>query len=1269
MKIAPKVSVILTSYNHAKYIRESIESVLKQTYRDFELIIWDDASTDDSWNIISEYTDERIRTFRNETNQFMSYFREAVSDVARGEYVAIHHSDDVWEADKLEKQVAFLDSHPEFGAVFTKVGMIGENGEPFEDVSHFYYKIFDQPNRTRHEWLNRFFYQGNALCHPSVLIRRSCYQDCGPYRHGLGQANDFDMWVRLCLKYEIHVLPEKLIRFRIRSNETNASVYRPETRIRGVFELFLILDHYRDIKSAQDFIKIFPGSVEYFKSEGFDLGFALGMTALEAGTPNYVKLFGLRLLFEALNDSRRAQKIKELYRFTHTDFVGLTAKYDVFSAELIPALSAQSAEKDRENQALLSRIHAQDRQMAEITGSMAWSVITRFRRLRLKIAPSGGRLERLLKLFFQSLRVWKNDGLGSVYRKTIQKIKRKLLPDRFQNSAPAGSLLDLRAVSTADLVPSSYDVIILSTPNWSSRFLRRRQITQAFARDGHRVFHIYSTYKKDPKITVRSVKTAGLDVKLSGPFNIAADSLDGEMTANIRRMFGSLRRELDIVDAVCIVDRSFWSSVAYSLREDFGWKIISNCAEVPRSGGELSEGTPRKDAGPIQKSDLRIVVSPSRFVQNEFDASSKPAVKSIYFSSREPWDDRYKRIKQALPSLFPKVSIIIVTYNNLEYTQLCLKSVCEKTIYPNFEVIVVDNASTDATPQFLKSFAAAHENIQVIYNAVNEGFARANNLGIAAAQGEYISLLNNDTVVTRIWLSRLVAHLGDQQVGLVGSLTNGVDNEARVVMPYTDPEALDVFAAKLAGERSNILTPIKMLAMYCVVGRSDVFRQIGPLDEQFGIGMFEDDDYSLRIRQAGYRIAVAEDVFIHHFGKSGFKILGDERYLALFEENKEKFQAKWHIKWEQHVFSTLAENRRFAADLQNILDSHPHAPGVVIFPPTIGWNISLFQRPHQLARAFAERGFLVFFCTVDNFDNVKGFKQVSPGLYLSDSPWAVFDLVRRPLVFTLPYNREYLFQFRQPLVVYEVIDDLDVFHHDKTELSTSHDILLKEADVVLVTADRLMRQVEGIRPDAILCPNAAEVKHFSQTNQSIPPDLAKVTRTGSPVIGYYGALARWFDYDLVRQAAHKHPDWDFVLIGPDHDGTLNASNILSMPNIHWLGARDYSQLPQYLCHFTVATIPFLVNNITLATSPIKLFEYMAAGKPIVTSDMPECRKYPGVFVAHDAGEFMMHLEHALTLVSDSSYIQQLFQTAQENTWDVRVRQIVNALESHENRKS
>jgi glycosyltransferase involved in cell wall biosynthesis len=345
---------------------------------------------------------------------------------------------------------------------------------------------------------------------------------------------------------------------------------------------------------------------------------------------------------------------------------------------------------------------------------------------------------------------------------------------------------------------------------------------------------------------------------------------------------------------------------------------------------------------------------------------------------------------------------------------------------------------------------------------------------------------------------------------------------------------------------------------------------------------------------------------------------------------------------------------------------------VAIFPPTIGWNISLFQRPHQLARAFADKGFLVFFCTDAQIDNVKGFKQVSPRLYLANAPWGVFDLVERPVVFTLPYNREFLFQLRQPVTVYEVIDDLDVFPGDKVQLQKNHEISLKEADVVLVTADRLMKQVEQKRSNAILCPNAVELDHFSQATESdpksIPPDLAAVLRTGHPVIGYYGALARWFDYDLVRYAAQKHPDWDFLFIGPNHDNTLMESKILSLPNIHWLGPRDYSQLPDYLRHFTVATIPFLINNITLATSPIKLFEYMAAGKPIVTSDLPECRKYPGVFVAHNAQEFIDHLEHALTLVRDPAYTQGLYQIAQKNTWEARVDQILDALKSHQHLK-
>jgi glycosyltransferase involved in cell wall biosynthesis len=367
-----KVSVILTSYNHAKYLREAIESVLNQTFTDFELIIWDDASTDESWAIIQSYTDLRIRAFRNEINQRgVSNVNRAISEETKGKYIAIHHSDDIWEPQKLEKQVNFLDENPHIGAVFSNVLAIGENGEPFDDESHLYYSIFDQPNRSRYEWLNFFFYHGCAVCHPSVLILRQCYDDCGLYRYGLAQSADFDMWVRLCLKYDIHVLPEKLIRFRVRNNEMNTSGNRSEVRIRWQFEVFQILKNYSGLKTSEEFIKVFPNANEYFRQKGFDIGFALGMVALESNTANDVKLLGLELLFEAVNDPDRARKINEFYRFSHKDFIALTAKYDVFSFELIADLTAQVAEKEQSIQYLTTQVAEKEQSIQYLTTQVA----------------------------------------------------------------------------------------------------------------------------------------------------------------------------------------------------------------------------------------------------------------------------------------------------------------------------------------------------------------------------------------------------------------------------------------------------------------------------------------------------------------------------------------------------------------------------------------------------------------------------------------------------------------------------------------------------------------------------------------------------------------------------------------------------------------------------------------------------------------------------------------------------------------------------------
>jgi glycosyltransferase involved in cell wall biosynthesis len=376
-----KVSIILTSFNHEKYLKEAIDSALNQTFTDFELIIWDDASSDNSWHLIQQYSDPRIKALRNEEQKRGIWgINKAISEMATGEYIAIHHSDDVWELDKLEKQVAFLEATPEIGAVFTNALAIAEDGSPLADAKHFYAHIFDQPNRTRHEWLRFFFARGNALCHPSVLIRKVCYENCGLYRYGLGQVGDFDMWIRLCLKYEIHVMSENLVRFRVRDNEANTSGIRPETRIQSVYEFYKLLDNYKKIASFEEMRKIFPNADRYHQNGNPDLCFILAMVGLEENPSSFAQLFCQDILFDAISDPKRAANIRHLYDFDYKSFIALTAQQDVFLLEELRTIRSTLAERD-------GQIANLNGQLTALLQSTSWRVTRPLRFIKGLRAP------------------------------------------------------------------------------------------------------------------------------------------------------------------------------------------------------------------------------------------------------------------------------------------------------------------------------------------------------------------------------------------------------------------------------------------------------------------------------------------------------------------------------------------------------------------------------------------------------------------------------------------------------------------------------------------------------------------------------------------------------------------------------------------------------------------------------------------------------------------------------------------------------------------
>jgi len=258
------------------------------------------------------------------------------------------------------------------------------------------------------------------------------------------------------------------------------------------------------------------------------------------------------------------------------------------------------------------------------------------------------------------------------------------------------------------------------------------------------------------------------------------------------------------------------------------------------------------------------------------------------------WQSRVGDYEKNIFSLFPSVSIIVISYNNPDITRNCLESIYKYSRYPNFEVIVVDNASTEDTLNYLHSIEQHFPHLHIIYNRENAGFAKANNQGIKLAHGDYIIFLNNDTIVTNNWIASLVTHMeSDSQIGLLGPVTNNIGNEQKIPVDYQDINSMQQFAYEYTAAHHHQLQPIKMLALFCAIARLSDLRQVDYLSEEYDVGMFEDDDLSQKFKAIGKKIIMADDIFIHHLGRASFSKLADQTYQTIFNRNRATYEKKW----------------------------------------------------------------------------------------------------------------------------------------------------------------------------------------------------------------------------------------------------------------------------------------------------------------------------------------------------------------------------------------
>ena len=371
------------------------------------------------------------------------------------------------------------------------------------------------------------------------------------------------------------------------------------------------------------------------------------------------------------------------------------------------------------------------------------------------------------------------------------------------------------------------------------------------------------------------------------------------------------------------------------------------------------------------------------------------------------------------------------------------------------------------------------------------------------------------------------------------------------------------------------------------------------------------------------------------------------------------------------------------------MKNHYFQPSDIIVFPIIDWHYR-FQRPQQISARLALHGHRVFYLrtyfpegTIPTVEPVRSDLQVFdvqlrlplPKSIVADQLdelskqilWEQIKIlckdfhISKAICFVdLPFWGPLALELQKTYgwkIVYDALDHLGGFSNITSHMLEPEVELIQKSDLVLTTSHLLYNEKTKLNTNCILVPNATEFDHFNYSPEQLPDDLAPL---GKPIIGYYGAISDWFDTQLLASLASARPNWSFVLIGRvENTDTLPLQG---MQNVFLLGEKPYALLPNYLQYFDICIIPFRKIQLTEATNPVKLFEYLSAGKPVVATDLHELRYYQEhVRLAASVDEWLEAIELALQ-DNSPALVEKRIRFARQNTWDERMYLIEDAIQ-------
>lgn len=1281
----PVVSIVIPAYNHAAYLAETIESVFRQTYRQWELIVIDDGSTDETPAIIQRYRDPRIRTFRHDNRGLSATLNRGVS-LARGRYFAFLPSDDVYEPDKLTVQVEVLEKNPTVGIVFSRQTVIDAQGEPTAEKQ--VQSWFEVSFTTKEEIFPALF-ERDFLSTPTHLLRMECFARVGLFDESLVTTQDYDLWVRILRYYDIRLLSQSLVRMRWHEHNQTRHVTPQTEQERAT----VLLKAFRALSIEE----IFPSLAGIHKQE-YPEAFAqayltLARYTLRSGLATMIPVARLYLT-QALACRRGLLVPQELQPLleasTGLQKMNLPIVGEVDEKNTVPPLALMAGSEEIPVGIIPSeRIHVvievktlENGGVEQVVFSMVTGLPHSVFRFLIVCVEQGGMTAERCRQNGIPVEILSGDK-EAVYREILRRFQADLVVTHYSSfGSPIAAQLGIPVISFVHgLYAWLHGGLLGEMGTWDQYVSRYVAVSHDIASYLTRRFHLAQekicvipngveiVSKQKAEIStnrthwglspddyvflhVAAISPAkGYFALLEALRQIADEcptvkvlSVGPTLDEEYQHRVLEKRRQLQLEERFLFAGFQPDVTPFYGLADAFvlpsvleGFGLVK--LEAMLHGLPLILTRVGDSARLIEDGDIGLLVPDvyedlcdisveriHELLADENPPNAPALAEAMMAFVRHPdqWREAGRRGREKILSRFTREQAL-KSYEALFIREVGLaqkrrgdgvlrrenRLLREQTVLWARVVDEKERAIREKNGQFLELDKRLHETaltIQEKDRVLHEQERRLADLTqLAERQHRQIDMLQQATAQQLQELQRVSFAIFDR-----------LDLTKRV-------RALQNRA--LWRVRRHTPQPVKRIGKMI---RS--YFQTRRLRRGSSIG--------------GFSPALSNPALIVEGGNDAYQ-------QSLMSLGRDFARA-------------VSDNVLRKAD--EILAQGPYL-GVVLYPPTIKWTERLFQRPHQLLRALAAQGYLCIFGSPDaTADEVNGFRQIEERLFLCSEigVFQAFEGVNLILWLSRPDQRVVSDFFPQALVVYDIIDALEVFPQYCDAFLRDHNSLLRRADMVTITAEELLTTARKIRGDALLVPNGVCLEDFVKSaGDKIPVDMEPLLASGRPIVGFYGAIAPWLDYALIDYAAQQCPDLSFVLIGPDHEG--GAGCVTPRPNLHWLGPKAYSVLPAYASRFDVATIPFQMNDITRAVSPVKLFEYMALGRPIVSTAIPECRRYQSVLIAEDPQAYVQQLRKALVFARDPAYTARLTEEAAENTWEQRARSCISRLQSLQRR--